>query len=86
MTDFTIDTEDRKPMDACELARTGFGPKGGVLIENLTASQCKWPLWEGVGDPHYYCGAPRAKGPYCEEHNRVGSAGRASLPKLPRGA
>ncbi|WP_083782785.1 GcrA family cell cycle regulator [Roseibium sp. TrichSKD4] len=85
MSKCATDEENEPPMGLRELARTGFGPKGGVLITELTGSQCKWPLWEDASGPFHCCGAPRGKGPYCEDHSRIGSAGRVSLPKLPRG-
>jgi hypothetical protein len=53
------------------------GENGALLIEQLRAHVCRWPLWESWGklppvDERYYCGA-RCSTTYCSEHATMAS-------------
>jgi hypothetical protein len=50
---------------------------GALLIEQLRAYVCRWPLWDSRGklppvDERYYCGA-RCSTTYCSEHTAMAS-------------
>ncbi|WP_150526798.1 GcrA family cell cycle regulator [Roseibium sediminis] len=79
---------DREGMSAEEkraLARTSFGPEGGVPLIELERDQCKWPLWKHDDDPRHCCGAKATRGSYCEAHARLATAGRADGIRLLKG-
>ena len=63
-----------------DLAAPGRTDSPGVLIRELSAAVCRFPLWsagETVApgpDEAHYCGAPRDSsytGPYCPHHRHV---------------
>jgi hypothetical protein len=42
---------------------------GAVLFLEARHAQCRWPLWQGDGEPRFVCGAPPHPGrSYCREH------------------
>lgn len=45
---------------------------GGIPLEALTATSCRWPITENV--PHRFCGCKATDGPYCPEHTVMGKA------------
>jgi hypothetical protein len=53
------------------------GENRALLIEQLRAYVCRWPLWDSwvklpPVDERYYCGA-RCSGAYCSEHTTIAS-------------
>lgn len=46
---------------------------GGIALEDLTATSCRWPITENT--PHRFCGCKATDGPYCPEHTVMGRAG-----------
>jgi hypothetical protein len=58
-------------------APTDQGENCALLIEQLRAYVCRWPLWDSwvklpPVDERYYCGA-RCSGAYCSEHATIAS-------------
>lgn len=44
----------------------------GIPQVSLSQFQCKWPVNEADrGELHLFCGAPKDRGNYCEEHQRL---------------
>jgi hypothetical protein len=53
------------------------GENCALLIVQLRAYVCRWPLWDSWGkmppvDERYYCGA-RCSGAYCSDHTAIAS-------------
>lgn len=46
---------------------------GGIPLEALTDTTCRWPITEVT--PHRFCGCEAVNGPYCEAHTKLGRAG-----------
>ena len=46
---------------------------GGIALEELTATSCRWPITDN--SPHRFCGCKAKDGPYCPEHTAMGRAG-----------
>jgi hypothetical protein len=72
----TVETGDEiGPTNAT--APINQGEDCALLIEQLRADVCRWPLWDSWGkmppvDERYYCGA-RCSSTYCSEHARRAS-------------
>jgi hypothetical protein len=47
---------------------------GGIPLEALTLTSCRWPITDNV--PHRFCGCKATDGPYCPDHTEMGRAGQ----------
>ena len=44
-------------------------PENPTLLESLTNDQCRFPLWDKITDPQFFCGRGRwDKSSYCKMH------------------
>jgi hypothetical protein len=46
---------------------------GGILLEDLTPTTCRWPINDAP--PFRFCGCEALTGPYCPDHAALGRAG-----------
>ena len=52
-----------------EFVPINIGSENPTLLVDLTSDQCRFPLWDKITDPQFFCGRERwAKASYCKMH------------------
>jgi len=47
-------------------------PENPTALEDLTNTHCRFPLWDKLTDPHFFCGrTPWNKSSYCKMHEET---------------
>ena len=63
---------DEIDADEPEIEEAAIAPpvENAVMIHDMKAHHCRWPLWDNPFEPFkHYCGARReTAGPYCPAH------------------
>ena len=56
----------KRPRESVPIA---IEPEKPTLLESLTNDQCRFPLWDKLTDPQFFCGKERwNKSSYCKMH------------------
>lgn len=61
-----------EPLAALFVAAERPRKAGGLMLTDLRAGQCRWPLGAPMDRPGFFCGAPQvAAKPYCAAHCQI---------------